>query len=500
MLLILSACGGRGGSSNTGAGDWVAGVFAPAANYVATCAVPRTGTNPFTGSSYPDILGTVLDENNWLRSWSNDVYLWYNEIQDKNPANYNSTSAYFPLLKTNATTISGKPKDEFHFTYDSEQWYQQSQSGIFAGYGVTWTIVSSAPPREIIVAYTEPNSPATNAGIMRGTKILEIDGVNVEDGADVDALNAGLFPASVGENHSFSILDPGATVPRAVVLTSANITLEPVQNVRVIDTQSGKVGYMTFNSHIAIAEQGLINAVEGFKAEGISDLVLDLRYNGGGFLYIASQLGYMIAGPTMTSGKAFESIKFNDKHTIINPITAQPLSASPFRNTSTTSQQLPTLDLSRVFVITGSGTCSASEAIINGLRGIDLDVYQIGDTTCGKPYGMYPTDNCGTTYFTINFKGVNDKGFGDYPDGFSPVNTVNTHGVLLDGCSVADDYTHQLGDSDEGRLAAALAYRTGGICPNPSGKEISGVKSQIEGDAITPKARWLENRVMRTWQ
>ncbi len=94
-----------------------------------------------------------------------------------------------------------------------------------------------------------------------------------------------------------------------------------------------------------------------------------------------------------------------------------------------------------MFVLTGNGTCSASEAIINGLRGVDVQVIQIGATTCGKPYGFYPQDNCGTTYFSIEFKGVNAKGFGDCADGFSPATPARLP-AQLPGCSVADDFTH----------------------------------------------------------
>ena len=83
-------------------------------------------------------------------------------------------------------------------------------------------------------------------------------------------------------------------------------------------------------------------------------------------------------------------------------------------------QALPTLNLSRVYVLVGSGTCSASEAIVNGLRGVGVTVNLIGATTCGKPYGFYPTDNCDTTYFAIQFQGVNQLGQGDYADGFAP--------------------------------------------------------------------------------
>jgi carboxyl-terminal processing protease len=95
---------------------------------------------------------------------------------------------------------------------------------------------------------------------------------------------------------------------------------------------------------------------------------------------------------------------------------------------------------------------------INSLRGVGVTVNLVGGTTCGKPYGFYPQDNCGTTYFAIQFKGVNQAGYGDYGDGFAPT------------CTVADDFDHQLGDTTEARLAAALGLRSGGACPAASSK------------------------------
>ena len=91
-------------------------------------------------------------------------------------------------------------------------------------------------------------------------------------------------------------------------------------------------------------------------------------------------------------------------------------------------------------------------------------VILIGDDTCGKPYGFYPTDNCGITYFTIQFRGENEKGFGDYADGFVIGGSDNGQDVVR-GCVVADDFDHLLGDEQEARLAAALSYRETGSCP-----------------------------------
>ena len=177
--------------------------------------------------------------------------------------------------------------------------------------------------------------------------------------------------------------------------------------------------------------------------------MLDLRYNGGGFLYIASELGTMIGGNRVPSGATFEKLQFNDKHP---EKTNDPANTVPFYATSTTGQALPTLNLPRVFVITAPGTCSASESVINGLTPF-VQVIRIGGTTCGKPYGFIQANNCGDAYFAIQFQGVNSVGFGDYTNGFTPT------------CVVADDFNHALGDPAEGRLMATLGYAVSGSCP-----------------------------------
>src|SRR5262249_43201256 len=205
-------------------------------------------------------------------------------------------------------------------------------------------------------------------------------------------------------------------------------------------------------------------------------------------------LGYMIAGDA-GAGKTFELEQFNDKYPTTDPITGEALAPLPFLDKAefdSTHPPLPTLGLSRVFVLTGRNTCSASEAVMNALRGIDVQVIQIGTTTCGKPYGFYPQDNCGTTYFSIQFQGVNAKGFGDYPDGFS---ADGSSGVKVDGCVVADDFTHALGAPAEGRLAAALAYRATGQCPPPVAAT-APIAPLSAVDGLVVKPPWLENRIL----
>jgi hypothetical protein len=341
--------------------------------------------------------------------------------------------------------------------------------------------------------------PAANAafGLARGWQVLTVDGNDVVNGTDPNPLNAGLFPANVNETHTFRLQDLAGTIHDPVTLTSANVTETPVQNVGVISGTN--VGYILFNDHIATSESLLVQAITNLKQQNVADLVLDIRYNGGGYLGIASELAYMISGPS-TGGKTFERIIFNDKHPTNDPVTGAPLVPVPFLTTTqgystniASGTALPTLNLSRVFVLTGGSTCSASESVMNSLRGVGVQVVQVGSTTCGKPYGFYPADNCGTTYFSIQFKGVNAVGFGDYSDGFIPGGTA---AAPEPGCQVADDFTHALGDPAEARLAVALQYRNGQPCPPATFAVRAALSTAQSGDVTLVKPPWRENRIL----
>ncbi|PAJ73901.1 peptidase [Pseudoalteromonas sp. NBT06-2] len=481
-VVTLVACGGSSNNEtkpvtepSTGitpieAPTWVAGTFEPQNKYKNYCENPRTGNDPYNNSEpYPDKAGSELHEKMWLRSYSDHTYLWYSEIEDNDPNNFN-VADYFSQLKTKQTTDSGAQKDNFHFSQNTADYKKQTQSGVTSGYGISWQFDSVVPPRKLIVRYTEPNSPAALLDVKRGTQIIEIDGADFVNGNNVNAINAGIFPSEVGESHDFKLLEPDGTMVTKTFV-SADVISSPVQNTKVIETQVGKVGYLQFNSHIVLAQEGLINAIALFSDENISEMVVDLRYNGGGFLALASQFAYMVAGDHATNGATFEKTIFNDKHQSTNPITGNTLSPTPFFDKKIdyttyqfTSEDLPSINLQRIFVLTTGSTCSASEAFINGLRGIDIDVIQIGNTTCGKPYGFYPQDNCGETYFTIQFKGVNAKGFGEYSDGFVPKESPQYLSEIK-GCNVADDYSKALGDPSEGMFSAALDYMISESCP-----------------------------------
>ncbi len=508
-LLGLAGCGGSATGPSVGPTTaWTPGVYLASSTFVNQCLAPRSGTDPFTGRTYPDVQGSTLTENNFLRSWTHELYLWYSEVPDLEPGLY-ATPAYFDLLKTSATTPSGTPKDRFHFTYPTSEWEALAGSGVQAGYGAEFIVLAARPPRQVVVAYTQPNSPATTppASLARGAQVLAVDGVdvvNTTDSASVAMLNEGLFPSALGVTHTFTVLDAGATASRTFTMTSGDVTSTPVQDVETIGAGAGAVGYMLFNDHLATAEQELIAAFGQLAAAHVTDLVLDIRYNGGGYLDLASEVAYMIAGPSRTSGRTFEKTVFNDKYPTVDPVTHQAIVPIPFYSTSQgfsgpSGQALPTLNLPRVTVLTGANTCSASESIINSLRGVGVEVIQVGETTCGKPYGFYPKDNCGTTYFSIEFKGVNDQGFGDYADGFSPANATGTVGVPVPGCAVADDFEHALGDSSEGRLAAALGYLATGTCPSAPAGGLGVAAAQVRPtpEGLLHRSPFRENRILR---
>ena len=494
----------------------------------AQCVSPRAaGTvNPFTGAAYDDKQGSQLTENEWIRDYVQDTYLWYADVPAVDPQTYvigvtvpyvNPTNnvastetpttdyqvvdAYFNSQRSPLTTDSGKPKDQFHFTYVTTQYVAIEQTGAVAGYGFTSDVIAAYPPRDVVVAFTDAGTPAANASIGRGAEIVTVDGVDVVNGSDVATINAALFSPTAGQTHTFGILDYGATSVRNVTLAASVLPENPVQLTGTLPAPNANVGYMLFNEHIATAEQDLIDAVNTLNASnggaGVTELVLDMRYNGGGLLDIASELASMISSTAQTSGHTFERETFNAK----NPFgLSAAQSTTPFYEvaqgySATAGSALPHLNLSRVFVITTGSTCSASEAVMNGLKGIGVPVIQIGSTTCGKPYGFFPQDNCSTTFFTIQFEGVNDAGFGAYADGFIPAGAGSTANNLP-GCQVADDFGHALGDPAEANLAAALGYMNGGVCPASVAHRMNLPRGLITGTARVARPELLENRIV----
>jgi Peptidase family S41 len=238
-----------------------------------------------------------------------------------------------------------------------------------------------------------------------------------------------------------------------------------------------RVGYIQFNDHESGSQDDLIAAFRQVAAAGIQDLVLDLRFNSGGFLYVAQTAASMITGP-VNDGKVFEQLRYNDKRFAETNASTLLFSATvPFTEPQNPAgTPLPRLSLPRVYALTSGQTCSSSESIINGLRGVDVQVVTVGDTTCGKPYGFRQKNNCGYAFFPIEFKGANAKGFGDYTAGFTPT------------CRVADNPNVRADDPvNDPLFRTALSHADSGACP-------AGTLAGVLSDATPQTSRAQPSR------
>lgn len=482
FFLGLSGCGGGGGSSSSNSGP----VYQPTSQALAQICASE---NPLAVNALTTTRqGVLTDEKKWVRAYMSERYLWYKDIPSVNAdeSRYNmmangsidvwtSLLNYFSDSKTPLKTALGTLVDKFSFMIDTVSWNSFVGSNL-RGYGFMLKRSTNAGLKVITVAYVYPNTPAMSAGLMRGDQILGIDGASINDTSEqgTATFNAGLSPTQVAP-HTFQILRAGASYN--LTMQPANITLQQVE-YKVLNVGAKKLGYLLFNSHVPGAETYLIQAMTQFKQQGVSELVVDLRYNGGGYLAIANALAYSVAGSAKAQGKVFELTRFSDKRSSENY-------AMNFTNTGLNNQPYPSLGIDKIYVLVTGGTCSASESFINGLRGIDIEVELIGSTTCGKPYGFYPQDNCGITYAAMEMEGVNAKGEGRFSDGMVPQ------------CTAMDDLSLPLGDASEGMLSVAMKRMQGQSCSQAAGLAISsqglsGMALRDQSELLRPE--WQTNK------
>jgi len=430
--MLLAACGGGGGNP---------GICVSGSELV--CAGDPPAPAPLgTASDALSNICTLEGEKQFTRAYLDEVYLWYDEIPAVNAASYSRLDAYFYALLTPRLDASGQLKDRFSFITSSAD-ADSLLTGNNIGYGIRWETDAQGRQR---VAFVDAGSPALAAGLARGGEMVQL-------------LTPGAFwypnaPATISFVYRSA---PGAATS-TVTLASAPVQEDPLPLTETLTSPTGrKVAYLLFNAHTSGAQDKLIPAVQAAQAAGVQDLVLDLRYNGGGYLSIALTLSSMLTN-SAADGQVFEQLRFNNKRQAETDANTIRFSGQvQFGETVfPEGTELPRLGLPRVFVLTTGGTCSASESVVNSLRGVGVDVVIIGATTCGKPYGFSRRDNCGAAYFPIEFQGVNAQGFGDYASGFPPA------------CPLTDDFDHALGAPNERLLSAALNYVDTGACPAPS--------------------------------
>lgn len=396
------------------------------------------------GGSAPVASCSLESQKSWLGSYMNDQYLWYATKPNPDPGPFTAIGDYFKALLT--TGVAGNadlPFDRWSFSQSTSSFNQFFGDGKRMDYGLFVAgseVVGTANP--LRVRYLEPASPAAAAGIVRGETVVSVNGVPASTFTQNNDF-AWLTPTREGEQLQL-VVRSAMGVDRNVTLTAAAYSLTPLADGRIVSSPAGKpIGYVLVKDFISQVLSPLDAAFANFKANGVTEIVLDLRYNGGGLISTANALSSYVAG-TPVDGQTFALLKHSDKQQALD---------SRFVFGAPAAAMVAT----RVFVLSGSRTCSASELVANGLAPF-LQVVQIGGTTCGKPVGFTPTENCGTTYSAVNFESQNAVGTGRYWNGLTPT----------PGCQLPDDLDHPLGDPSEGLLAAARSYVDNGVCPVPT--------------------------------
>jgi C-terminal processing protease CtpA/Prc len=360
------------------------------------------------------------------------------------------------------------PPDRYSFTQSTASFNQVFVGGWRIGYG--YSLVWDGDGTRLRVRNVEPESPAAAAGIRRGDTIVTIDGFTPQQivtGALATVTTAGI-------DRNFVLADAAGT-QRGVTVRSALFPIDPLATWNTFDAVRGgvpvKVGYMAYHQFTAYTAWTLAIATSRMASQGVKELVLDLRYNGGGSVGTSRDLASMISG-SRTDGAVYTQLRFNDKHPELNQ-------DMPFM-TAAERYAAPIEGLDRVFVITSGGTASASELLINGLRPF-MKVVLIGERTYGKPYGFLPRSNCDTTYNAVNFETFNGQGAGGYADGMAA------------DCQVADDLDHELGDTQERRLKEAVNYIATGRCSAQAPQSaavapsIMRTKTRVFGETTPPQ-------------
>jgi C-terminal peptidase prc len=369
---------------------------------------------------------TTTGQNLYVRDVMSDLYLWYEFMPRVNPVRFSSPEEvldalrYRPLDQTFSYITSRAANDAF---------YSDSQ---FIGFGLS----TSTADGEMRVLQVFDDSPAAEGGLTRGDRIVEINGQSVSRLIENGQIGSAFGPSEVGVEASVVFTSRDGEQHRATMIKRL-VTIPTVSLTRLFEVDGRKVGYLFFRNFVRPSFGALNDAFAAMKEAGVTELVLDLRYNGGGLVDVATHLSSLIGG-TRTEGQIFAEFVHNDRNTRYNEILRFGAAESA-------------LLLSRLLVITTRSSASASELVINGLRPF-IPVVVIGDRTYGKPVGQYGIDFCDKVLAPVAFALLNADGEADYFDGISA------------DCPAPDDVEHDLGVADEGSLAEALHYIGTGRC------------------------------------
>jgi C-terminal processing protease CtpA/Prc len=435
ITFILSACGGGGGgSSSTGA------IADPSDDSITVGGVGSLTYSPDSCSED--------DQKAFIYKAMHDVYYWSSQTPDLDYTAYASQDALLDALK--------------YDTYDKWSYvipkttYNAYYAGDNVGLGITMGI--SAGTDEIFLTHVYPGSPADLAGFQRGYSLTAVNGYTAAQMiSDANIYDTAFGPSEEGYSVDIDYIDNSSSAGSATVVKDEYYADSVAAYDIFTNAANGKkIGYLSYLAFSGNYYTDMFPALSAFETNGVEELVVDLRYNGGGLLSAAIFLSSQIGGSGLTSGLMYTYL-----HNTFY---------SAWNRSSYFSSPTYDLDISKVVFLVTPSSASASETVINNLLPY-MDVTLIGSTTHGKPVGMYAFPYCDNYIVPISFKTVNADNEGDYFGGMSV------------DCAASDDVTHQLGDEAEGMLSEAILYLETGTCTNPRAEQGQGLES-VRGKGI----------------
>lgn len=429
LIATLSACGG--GSSSSGGSVAVA---------------PPPPSPPPTAT-----ICTLRSRQDFVLAALNQNYLFPETLPaNTDPTPFATATAYLDFL---TATARAQGRDRF-FTFLTSIAEENAfnNSGATAGFGVR--IMTDTAARRLFIIEAFEGAPALAAGIDRGTEIIGI-GTSSSDMRAVNDIIAAegmsgisnaLGPSTAGVTRLLRVADGQGG--RDVIVTKADFALQPVSpryGARIIEADGRRIGYLNLRTFINTADAPLRDAVDGFRAAGISQLIIDFRYNGGGLVATAERLGDLLGGNRSRS-EIFSSTIFRPERASSNSsrfFNPQPQSVSPMK----------------IAFIGTTATASASELVINSLTpylGVNLAL--VGTNTFGKPVGQIAVDRsaCDDRLRVVAFSTRNASGFDDYFGGLAS--------AVPNSCQADDEISLPLGDAREASVRVALDFLAGRPC------------------------------------
>lgn len=442
--LLLSACGGGGGSSPTPSPSPTASTPTPSPTPSATC--------------------SLENRQAFARDVLNEWYLFPELlVTNANPASFTTVQGYIDALTATART---QGRDRF-FTFITSIAEENAflASGSNAGFGIRLAVDSTT--RRVLISESFEGAPGLAAGLDRGDEILAIgtSSATLRNVSDIIAsegtsgVSAALGASTAGLTRVLRI--SRNSVVREVTVTKADFNLPAVSTrygVQVIQDGSRRIGYLNLRTFISSADTPMREAFASFRAAGITEFIIDFRYNGGGLVSTAELLGNLLGG-NRASTDVFSALRFrtskasNDETTLFTP---RAESVSPVRI---------------AFIGTGA-SASASELVINSLAPYyNSNLALVGANTFGKPVGQIAVDRstCDDRVRVVAFRSVNARGAGDYYSGLASTLSVT--------CQAADDLTRPLGDPQEASIRGALDFLAGRSCTAISASASTGANA-----------------------